>query len=224
MKLTLILAGLLALPAALAAPADREWIDYNRLLEITRLEKFYAAPPALRDKVRVYGMMTPKNKTIAPSDVVFTIVHGNERKRIVIDADGKFDPAIDPAWAKANPKVLTNMPDGEKAGFAFAVAPVVPAGLQLDYAGLMASVQQGNALMKSQGGMMRFMLPTFVGIGMHYPRGQAATARIKSALGEKTVSTDANGQLRLPFDPALLGANAQVTLSQRPQSFDLIAE
>ena len=207
-----------------ANAADREWVDYNRLLEITRLDKFNSAPPAQRDKVRVFGTMTPKNKAIAPSDIVFTVVHNGERKRIAIGSDGKFDPAIDPAWIKANPKVLTNMPEGEKAGFSFGVSPVVPAGVQFDYAALMASVQQGNALMKSQGGMMRFMLPTFVGIGLHYPRGQAASVRIQSRLGDKTFSADANGVLNLALDESLLAANAHVTLSQRPQSFDMIAE
>ncbi len=219
---------MLSLGAAFAstpvAAADREWIDYNRLLEITRLEKFYSAPAAQRDKVRVYGTMTPKNKAIAASDVVFTVVHNGERRRIPVSNDGKFDPVVDPAWFKSNPKVLTNMPEGEKAGFGFGVAPVVPAGLQLDYAALMGSVKQGNALMKSQGGMMRFMLPTFVGIGMQFPRGQAATARIQSKLGDKTVNADANGVLKLALDESLLAANAQVTLSQRPQSFDMIAE
>lgn len=224
MKTSLLMLSLCAAVSVPAAAADREWVDYNRLLEITRLDKFYSAPAAQRDKVRVFGTMTPKSKAIAPADIVFTVVHNGERKRIPVSADGKFDPMIDPSWMKSNPKVLTNMPEGEKAGFSFGVAPVVPAGLQFDYAALMASVQQGNALMKSQGGMMRFMLPTFVGIGLHYPRGQAASARIHSRLGDKTVNADANGVLRLALDESLLGANAQVTLSQRPHSFDMIAE
>ncbi|MBI3283243.1 MAG: DUF2987 domain-containing protein [Burkholderiales bacterium] len=207
-----------------ATGADRDWVDYKHLLEITRLDKFYAAPVALRDKVRMYGTVKPNNAGIAPAGIVFTVVHGAERKRISVSADGTFDPAIDPAWAKDNPKVLTNMPEGEKAGFSFGAAPLVPAGLQFDYQSLMGSVPQGNALIKAQAGIMRFMMPTFVGLALHYPRGEAATAHIQSRQGEKTISADANGVLRLMFEESLLAANAQVTLSQRPQSFDLIAD
>jgi len=88
----------------------------------------------------------------------------------------------------------------------------VPAGPQLDYAELMASVKQSNALIKSQAGMMRFLMPTFAGIQMQFPRGQAAAARITSGQGERTVSADANGLLHLPLDEALVRANAQVKL------------
>lgn len=224
MKKSMLLLALCAgLPSAHAA-SDRPWVSYQRLLEITRLEKFYATPPALRDKVRMYGTFKPNNAAIAPAGVVFTVVHGAERKRIAVAADGSFDPAIDPAWARSNPPVLTNLPDGEKGGFSFGVAPIVPPGLQFAYTELMGSVPQSNALIKAQAGLMRFMMPTFVGLSMQFPPEEAATARIVSRRGDTTIVADANGVLRLPLDQALLAANAQVTLSQRPQSFDLIAD
>lgn len=210
--------------SAPAACADRDWINYQDLLRITSTEKFYAAPAAQRDKLRILGTIKPNNPAIAAADIAFTVIHGEQRKRIAVAADGTFDPSIDSSWVRANPKVLTNMPAGEKARFAFAVAPLVPGGVQFDYAGLMASVRQCNDLIKTQAGMMRFMLPTFVGIQMRYPRGQAATAHIRTAGGEKTVTPDADGLLRLPLDEALLRAGAQLTLSQRPQSFDFITD
>ncbi|GGE92922.1 hypothetical protein [Massilia psychrophila] len=88
-------------------------------MKITSLDKFYAVPAMQRDKLRVLGTEKPNNPAIAPSDIAFTVIHGDERKPIVVSAEGTFDPVIDAQWAKDNPKVLTNMPDGEKADFSF---------------------------------------------------------------------------------------------------------
>lgn len=217
-----VLFGMLLSAPALGA--DREWVSYARLLEMTRLERFYAAPPAERDKVRMLGTVKPNNPAIAPGSLVFTVVRGGDTKRIPVNADGSFDPAIDPGWARDNPRVLTSMPEGEKAGFSFVALPVLPSGTQFDYATLMTSVRQSNALMKAHGGLMRFMLPTFVGVSLHYPAGKTASATIRSSQGERIVSTDAGGVLRLPVDEGLLKGRAQVTLSQLPQSADFMVD
>lgn len=203
-----------------ATAADREWTDYQRLLEATRLDKFYGTPAARRDKVRMFGTVKPNNAAIPAEDVVFTVVHKDGTKRITVDRQGRFDPLIDPAWVKDNPKVLTNMPAGEKAQFAFAIEPVVPAGTQFGYAALMAGVRQSNVLLKEQAGMMRFFLPNFTGIEIRFARGQAASARIGSAV----VAADARGVLRLELDERLIAANAQVSLSHVPQAYDFIVD
>ena len=52
---------LLLLLSGTSMGADRKWITYDRLLEITRLDKFYAAPLAERDKVRILGTVKPNN-------------------------------------------------------------------------------------------------------------------------------------------------------------------
>lgn len=219
--LTLYCAALYCAPALCA---DREWTSYSNLMKITSLDKFYATSAAQRDKLRMLGTMKPNNPAIAPANVVFTVVHGDESKRIVVGADGTFDPVIDALWARDNPKVLTSMPAGEKAGFSFSVTPVLPAGLQFDYAALMDSVRQANALIKSQAGMMRFLMPTFVGVQMRFPAGQRASATIRSGEQERVVNADGNGVLQLPFDEATMAANPRVTLQQRPQSVDFIAD
>lgn len=213
----------LLLPATVGA-ADREWITYARLLEITRLDRFYAAPPAARDKLRLLGTVKPGNPAIPAGSLVFTVVRGNEKKRIQVNPDGSFDPAIDPSWIKDNPQVLTSMPQGEKAGFSFSAVPVLPPGTRFDYGELMASVRQSNALVASQAGLLRFMMPTFVGVSLVFPAGQAASATIHGSQGERIVSADAQGVLRLPMDESLVKNRAQVTLSQRPQSADFLVD
>lgn len=209
-----------AFMAATAQAADRSWIDYSTLLDITHLDRLYAAPATQRDKLRLLGHMKPHNKQILASEVVLTVVHGAEKKRIQVNPDGSFDPLFNPAWSKDNPQVLTNMPAGEKAGFSFMIVPLLPAGLQFDYATLMASVGQSNALIKSQAGLMRFLFPRFSGLALHF--GKPASVQITSKDGVKTYNADASGALLLPLDEAMLKANAQVALSERPQTVDFI--
>lgn len=209
-----------AFMGATAQAAERSWIDYNTLLDITHLDRLYAAPAAQRDKLRLLGHMKPHNKKIPAADVVLTVVHGAEKKQIQISPDGSFDPLFNPAWSKDNPQVLTNMPAGEKAGFSFMIMPLLPAGLQFDYATLMASVEQSNALIKSQAGMLRFLFPRFSGLALQFAK--PASVQISSKDGVKIYKPDASGALLLPLDEAMLKANAQVALSERPQTADFI--
>lgn len=207
------------LMSATAHAADRDWIDYSTLLDITHLDRLYAAPLAQRDKLRLFGMMKPHNTQIPAADVVLTVLHGRDKKRIPVNPDGSFDPLLDPAWLKDNPQVLTSMPPGEKAGFSFMITPIMPAGLQFDYATLMAGVGQSNALVKSQAGMLRFLFPRFSGLALHFAK--PARVQITSKDGVKTYNSDASGALLLPLDEAMLKASAQVAWSERPQTADL---
>ena len=199
---------------ASAAPVDRPWTHYNELLGLLKMDKFYATPLAQRDKVIMLGGITPNDPTIARKDVVFTIVDGAERKRIPVNADGSFEIPFNPAWVKSNPEVWTTIPAGQKSKFGFNAIPVKPQSTQLDYASLMGGVPQVNAIIKAQAGMLRFMLPTLVGITLHFPKESHATV----ALGTTRVAADANGVVMLRLDKAMLAANVPVTLSELPVS------
>lgn len=214
--------ALLAGPVWAGGPGpDRPWTHYNTLLEILKLDKFYAAAPALRDKVMMQGVMHPDDPTIAPKDVVLTIVNGAERQRIVINADGSFEVPFNPEWVKSNPEVLTTIPTGQKSKFGFQILPVVPKRTQLDYASLMGAVPQANALIKSQAGMLRFMMPTMVGVTLQFPKASHASVSLGSA---KPIDADAKGVVKLRLDKALLAANVPVTFSDVPASADFIED
>jgi hypothetical protein len=209
---------------AMAVPVDRPWTQYNKLLELVRMDKFYAAPLAQRDKVVMQGVVHPDDKTIPPKDVVFTIVNGTERQRILVNADSSFDVPYRPEWVKSNPDVLTTIPEGQKAKFGFRAVPAMPQGKQLDYASLMGGVPQVNALIKSQAGMLRFLMPTLVGIVLKFPKEAHASVSFGTGDGAKRVTADANGVLKLTLDKAMLAANVPVTLSDMPISTDFIPD
>ena len=219
MKLLICLAAF-AMVTASAAPVDRPWTHYNKLLELVRMDKFYAAPPAERDKVVMHGVVHPDDPAMAEQDVVFTIVSGTERQRISVNAKGEFIVPFNPAWIKSDPEVLTTIPAGQKAKFGFNAVPAMPENTRLDYASLMAGVPQVNALIKSQAGMLRFMMPTLVGITLQFPKASRATV----LLGTTRVAADANGLVKLHLDKALLAANVPVVLSEMPVSTDFIPD
>jgi hypothetical protein len=211
MKLLICLTAF-AMSLASAAPVDRPWTHYNELLGMLKMDKFYATPLAQRDKVIMLGGIVPNDPSIARKDVVFTIMDGADRKRIPVNADGSFEIPFNPAWVKSDPEVWTTIPAGQKSKFGFNAVPVKPHSTQLDYASLMGGVPQVNAIIKAQAGMLRFMLPTLVGITLHFPKESHATV----ALGETRVAADANGLVMLRLDKALLAANVPVTLSELP--------
>ena len=92
MKALSLLCFALVVASVPAGAQEREWVRYDELLKMTKLDKFYAAPPSQRDKLRVRGAITFVDRSIKPSDVVFVIVRGEERQRIPVDDDGQFDP------------------------------------------------------------------------------------------------------------------------------------
>lgn len=219
MKLLICLSAF-AVSLASAAPVDRPWTHYNELLGMLKMDKFYATPLAQRDKVVMLGGMTPNDPAIARKDVVFTIVDGSERKRIPVNADGSFEIPFNPAWVKSNPEVWTTIPAGQKAKFGFNAVPVKPQRTQLDYASLMGGVPQVNAIIKAQAGMLRFMMPTLVGVTLQFPKESHASV----ALGATRIAADANGTVKLRLDQALLAANVPVTLSELPVSTDFLED
>ncbi|WP_332877724.1 DUF2987 domain-containing protein [Massilia sp. S19_KUP03_FR1] len=219
MKLSICLTAF-AMNLASAAPVDRPWTHYNKLLELVRMDKFYAAPLAQRDKVVMLGVVHPDDPAMAEKDVVFTIVNGADRVRIQVSANGEFEVPFNPAWVKSDPEVLTTVPAGQKAKFTFNAVPVMPQRTQFDYASLMGGVAQVNALIKAQAGMLRFLMPDLVGVKLQFRKESHATV----VLGATRIAADANGLVKLRLDKSLLAANVPVTLSEIPASTDFLQD
>lgn len=213
-----LIATFITMATATAAPVDRPWTHYNDLLAMLKMDKFYATPLAQRDKVIMRGVITPNDPAFARTDVVFTVVDGNARARIPVGADGAFVIPFNAQWVKSNPEVWTTIPAGQKSKFGFGAVPVLPPNTRLDYVSLMGGVAQINAIIKEQAGVLRFVLPTLVGVTLQFPKESHASV----ALGETRVAADASGLVKLRLDKALLAANVPVTLSEMPASVDFL--
>ncbi|MEI8325440.1 MAG: DUF2987 domain-containing protein [Betaproteobacteria bacterium] len=203
---------------------DREWISFNKLMEVTFLDKFYDSPAATRDKITMRGAMFPLNKEIKPSDVVLTIVHAEGRERTRVSADGTFDLRPSEKLTKANPMVYINMPKGEKASLQFGLYAVLPPGQSMSYVSLLGGVKQANDLVKAKAGLLRVFAPKFNGVELHFAQSAQQQLQIISKGGVRTLTADAKGALALRLDEAVFSDNPQIILSERPFEVEITAE
>jgi hypothetical protein len=205
---------LLALPAG--AATEREWMPYKKLVETIRLDKFYALPPAERDKVLVYARLVPVNKAIAPPDVRLS------RTPLPLDAGGRTLIVPNRQWLAADARILTSLPPGEKMSLSFDLGAVLPEATQWQYATVMGSVPQANAAIGKVAGALSLFVPSMKSVIFKFDKPAQVT--IKSKGGDKRYASDARNHVRLKLDGDLLLENPLVTLSERPTEAEIDAQ
>jgi hypothetical protein len=213
MLLALVASNFYTLPAW---ADDREWVSYKKLVEKTYLDKFYQTAPGQRDQLRMLIQIMPENKSISPSNIVLTVIHGSAKDKLPLNSDGVMEFEPNPEWIKEDAMIYTNLPKNEKSSVGPIFASKTPQSLQLNYAELMASVPQWNTLIKEQAGVLRFMLPKFNAIHLHFAKAAQQSLQIVSKDGNKTYTIDSKGELKLKLSDALLKDNPQVLLSEKP--------
>jgi len=206
-------AAILSLPAR---AEDREWVPYKKFVESFYLDKFYAVEPKQRDHLRLLVRLEPVNKAIPSADIALTVVHAGGKDKLGNVVDGVLEFAPNPAWIKEEAMIYTSLPKGEKVRVDALFAARTPENLQTSYADLMTGVPQWNAVIKEKAGMLRFMLPKFNGVAIHFARpGQ--TVQVLARDGAKTFTADARGDVKIKLDDALMQGNPQVVMSERPK-------
>ena len=221
MKKNILLFALLACVNVTALAEEREWIPYRKFVEAFYLDKFYATDPHARDHLRLLVKLQPADKAINPGDIVLTVVHAGVRDRMPVDADGFMDVEPNAAWLKDEAMIYTSLPKGSKVQVDALFASRTPDKLELPYTDLMTSVPQWNALIKEKAGMLRFMLPTFNAIDLHFAKPAGQTLRVMAPGGARIYTADAKGEIKLKLDNALMQGNTQVILSERPSMMEV---
>jgi hypothetical protein len=213
---TLVTASMLLLFSLSAGAAgEREWIPYKKLVETIKLDKFYALPPAERDKVILYARLIPVNKSINPADVKLTVVDGATRTPLPpIDAQGRTLIVPNPQWLANDAKIWTSMPAGEKMNLSFDVGAALPQAAQWNYASVMGSVPQANAAIGKVAGALSLFVPKMKSVIFKFDKPAQLT--IKARGGEQRFASDAKHHVRLKLDDGLLKENPVVMLSERP--------
>ncbi|WEF35485.1 hypothetical protein [Pseudoduganella chitinolytica] len=207
-------------PSAFAE--EREWLPYKKLMEVSRLDKFYALAPAERDKLDMYVHLVPSNQDVKPRDLVLTVVHAGGRTPLPVDADGNLRLAPNPQWLAEDAKIMTNQPKSSKVGVGPAMNAVVPAGTQWSYGALMSSIPQSNAAIGKIAGALSMFAPTIRSVILKFD--QPAQVTIQAKAGPKQYATDGKHQIRLKPDAALVKENPPMVLSARPREAELDSE
>jgi hypothetical protein len=205
---------------SLTAHADeREWVHYKKLVEDLRLDKFYAVPPAERDKLNLFLTVKPKNKNYKPADVVLTVVHGGERQLLTpLSPDYRLTLLPNPKWMSDDTKIMTSLPKEEKSEVGYDVTTPLPEGTQWNYAPVMSSVGQMNGAIKKMAGAMSMFAPSVKVVVFKF--GKPAQLKVGAAV----YSTDAKNQIKLKPDSSLLKENPLMVASERPIEAELDSE
>jgi hypothetical protein len=212
LRLPLVVASLLlALPLH---AAEREWLPYRKLVDIVKLDKFDALPPAERDKVILYAKLVPVNKAISPLDAGLVVVDGASRTPLPLDASGRARMVLNQQWMAHDAQIWTSLPQGEKIRMGFDLGAVLPESTQWRYATVMGAIPQTNAAIGKVAGAMSLFVPKMKSVIFKFDKPAQLT--VKTAGGDKRYATDAKNQVRLKFDEDVLKENPLVEVSARP--------
>lgn len=202
------------LPALPGHAAEREWIPYRKLVDIVKVDKFDALPPAERDKVILYAKLVPVNKAISPLDAGLVVVDGASRTPMPLDAGGRARMVLNKQWLADDAQIWTSLPKGEKMRMGFDLGAVLPETTQWRYATVMGAIPQTNAAIGKVAGMLSLFVPTMKSVIFKFDKPAQLT--IKTAAGDKHYASDARNHLKLNLDEGLLKENPMMEWSARP--------
>jgi hypothetical protein len=208
---SLLTSLLLALPGH---AAEREWLPYRKLVDVIKLDKFDALPPAERDKVILYAKLVPVNKAISPLDAGLVVVDGASRTPLPLDANGRARMALNPQWMAHDAQIWTSLPKGEKMRMGFDLGAALPETTQWRYASVMGAIPQTNAAIGKVAGALSLFVPTMKSVIFKFDKPAQLT--IKASGGDRRYASDAKNHVRLKLDDDMLKENPLVEVSMRP--------
>ena len=121
---------------------------------------------------------------------------------------------ITPELLKENPPVLSNQPKGTSR-LQVGLEAIVPDGLTYSYRELAQLLDDANAEMKKQAGMLSIMLPRAKALSFQFRGGGKETVTIKRN-EPQVLTADANGVVRVEVDKAVAAQDPQVVVSEKP--------
>ena len=157
-----------------------------------------------------------------PPDLKMELRFGTTRQPIMLDHDGRFSLPLRADWASGDAALWVNQPKS-MVGVSLSFTARLPQATNTTYGRLMESLSIMERIVKQQAGMMSFMVPKLQGMDLTYAAGGVQTAMVGSGATAKTLRSDAQGRLRMPFDPAIPASTA-VVLSALPVSMQPYAK
>ncbi len=217
MKLSAILLAALTLshlPLAFAADTNAV-VPYKTVDELCQL-----ADGVDQTKLYVRVLIASKNKAVQASNITLTI-HSAAKGEIPVQVSTNGQLLNFPhlkELRRENPSIIANQPKGTlNLMLTFGLA--MPDGLVFPYRRLGDGVAEANKAIKAQAGMLSFLAPKSQGVIVFFPKTSAGKATVEITLpaDRREYTADTNGQVKLKLEAALLTANPQVKVSEKPQ-------
>lgn len=199
-------------------------------LPYSKLQLILAKKAALKQRGLIaLTTISSRNPVIRSADVSMSI----ESKAVgsipvSLGSGGELSTLPDrEALRKEDPPVVFNQPKGSLR-ITIALGLPLPTAESFPYRQLAEGLAEGNRAVKEQAGMFSFLAPHLDGMVFRFRRDRGGadsafpTLTVTTTDGQRKVLTaDAKQQLVLIIDPTLARKNAQVTLSEPPESIFL---
>lgn len=208
----LLLPGLLlALAVRAAEPSDGRDIAYRSLYEPLAAVR-QADPDGI--VVRIVRVESAQTGQPLPADLKVELHDDPNRQSLLPSADGRIDLPLRADWAADGATLWINQPR-EVVVVSETFAMRTPTATRIDYARLMESLPVVERLQNQPTAIAGLMRDRPIGVELAFDPAAPQTIAIGTGPQARTWTTDAEGRVKIPFDPALPAATP-VTLSALP--------
>lgn len=166
-------------------------------------------------KVRAVVTLESKTGAAKQKPVAMAIQAKNGPIHVAVSEDGEIrNFPISAELLKENPMVQSNQPKGSSQ-LRVGLEAVLPDRLSYSYRELAQLLDDANAEMKKQAGMLSVMMPRAKALSFEFGGSGKQTVTIKRA-EPQVLNADANGAVRLEIDKTLAAEDPQVVVSEKP--------
>lgn len=197
------------------APPAMAAIPYRAVADI--LEGF--AKVKERDKLHLAVRIVPAKGGTPPTPLQLELRGQQGPIPVKLAPSGELvDFPLTPALRAENPKLVSNQPKGSLK---------LEAALALRYSGKLIenpawyldALAQANAAIKSQAGLLSFVVPKLDTVVFEFAPSAGAPAQVtlRTDTGEKSIAADAEGRVRVKLGPETTRKGARLTLPTEPR-------
>jgi len=208
-----LLAGMLAITAGAAPATEKATIPYDKLDEL-----WQKLAQADASKLVASAQILSKNPGVKPAQIKLVIRSAAGDIPLRVSAEGYIgDFPRTEELRKENPPIEANQPKGSLR-LTIGVELAVPPTTTFSYARLVDGIAEAIKFMKAQAGGPTAVEPTVQAVIFLFPKSGArkATIEVGTTSGQRLLTADTAGQVKLLIKPTLAGENPQVTVSERP--------
>ena len=167
-------------------------------------------------KIRAVVRVESKTTGAKPRDVTMVIQAKSGPINVDVAGDGEIRSfPISAELLKENPPVQSNQPKGSSQ-LRVGLEVAVPDSLTYSYRELAQLLDEANAELKKQAGMLSMVMPRAKALSFQFRSGGGKETVTIKRNDPQVLTADANGLVRLEIDKAVAAQDPQVVVSEKP--------
>lgn len=168
-------------------------------------------------KVRAFVTLESKAGAAKQKPITMVVQAKSGPINVAVSEDGEIrNFPVSAELLTENPMVQSNQPKGTSQ-LRVGLEAVLPDRLSYSYRELAQLLDDANAEMKKQAGILSVMMPRVKALSFEFGGAGKQTVTIKRA-EPQVLNADANGAVRLAIDKKLAAEDPQVVVSEKPST------